>query len=613
MTALDYGVIGLYLAFATGVGLYASRRVAGSTTEYFVAGRSLPWWLAGSSMVATTFAADTPLAVTGLVATSGVAGNWLWWCVGIAHVVAALGFARLWRRLEVLTDAELVSRRYGGKWSERLRTITAGYQAIFINCLVMGWILVAMRKVSIALFPDYSPQLVTFGLLCLSMGYATLGGMHAVVLTDLVQLALAFLGASALALFALEEHGGISGLSESLHTAYPEQASSILSIIPDGDLPGLPIALFALLMTMGWWKNAQGAGYIVQRLSACKSPAEAEKGSLLFAVVHNALRPWPWILVGLAALLVWPLDGGACLAHADCSSPYSCLDGICRVEDRESTYPLMMTLYLPAGWLGLVVASMLAAFMSTMDTHVNWGASYLVNDLRFGRKKGTSAPLWHGRMGAFMLGLTAFALSQFMDSIADIWLVIIMLGGGIGSVWVGRWVWWRVSARVELVAMGAATLLALVVLALQRETLLWFDNPLFVGDISKVHEIWIVSGGALVCWVTSALFFPPEEESVLTTFYESVRPPAVGWGPIGARFPGNEMGTPAGVLLMRIALGLVAVFGTLYGVGTLLLGNAAVGIIGTCLGMSAFIWLLGHPLEEEKARIMKAETGEKPQ
>ena len=610
MTTLDYGVIGLYLAFATGVGLYAARRVAGSTTEYFVAGRSLPWWLAGSSMVATTFAADTPLAVTGLVATSGVAGNWLWWCVGIAHVVAALGFARLWRRLEVLTDAELVGRRYGGKWAQRLRTLTAGYQAVFINCLVMGWILVAMRKVSMALFPDFSPQLVTFLLLCLSMGYATLGGMHAVVLTDLMQLSLAFLGAGALAVFALEEHGGISGLTESFHVAYPEQASSMLSLIPDGDLPGLPLALFALLMTMGWWKNAQGAGYIVQRLSACKSPAEAEKGSLFFAVVHNALRPWPWILVGLAALLVWPLDGGTCLAAADCIHPYACLEGVCRVEDRESTYPLMMTRYLPAGWLGLVVASMLAAFMSTMDTHVNWGASYLVNDLKFGRDEGVPAPLWHGRVGAFVLGLTAFGLSQFMDSIADIWLVIIMLGGGIGSVWVGRWIWWRVSARVELVAMGSATLLALVVLAIQRENVLSVANPFFVGDLSKVHEIWIVTGGSLFCWVSSAWILPPEDPHVLESFYRSVRPPAAGWAPMKDLPHMEAPTTPTRTLALRIVLGLVAVFGTLLGVGTLLLGDGTAGLVGTLLGLSAFIWLLGHPLEEELERTIERHKGD---
>ena len=258
----------------------------------------------------------------------------------------------------MVTDAEIVAKRYSGPWAKRLRTITAGYQAIFINCLVMGWILVAMRKVSLAIFPDLSAELVTYGLMLLAIGYATLGGMRSVVITDLVQLCLAFVGAIALAFFALEDVGGIRGLIDGLHTTYPDRADSLLSLVPHGDLPGLPFTLFALLLTMGWWKNAQGAGYIVQRLSACKSPEDAEKGSLFFAVVHNALRPWPWILVGLAGLLVWPLDGGSCAEG--CTLPYSCIEGLCTVEDRESTYALLMVRYLPVGWLGIVVASMLA-------------------------------------------------------------------------------------------------------------------------------------------------------------------------------------------------------------------------------------------------------------
>lgn len=597
MSPLDLAIVFLYLLFATGVGIYASKRVGNSAEEYFVAGRTLPWWLAGSSMVATTFAADTPLAVTGLIASSGVAGNWLWWCVGIAHVIAALGFARLWRRLEVVTDAEIVAKRYGGPWAKRLRTITAGYQAIFINCLVMGWILVAMRKVSLALFPDLSADLVTYGLMLLAIGYATLGGMRSVVITDLVQLCLAFVGAIALAFFALEDVGGIRGLIDGLHTTYPDRADSLLSLVPHGDLPGLPFTLFALLLTMGWWKNAQGAGYIVQRLSACKSPEDAEKGSLFFAVVHNALRPWPWILVGLAGLLVWPLDGGSCAEG--CTLPYSCIEGLCRVEDRESTYALLMVRYLPVGWLGIVVASMLAAFMSTIDTHVNWGASYLVNDLKIGRSGDEPSPLWHGRAGALALGILAAFLSNFMDAISDIWLIVIMLGGGIGSVWVGRWLWWRVNARVELVAMASATGLAMMVFIVQKQILFGLENPLFAGDIPKTTEIMIVSGGSLFSWVASAWVTRPEPMDTLVEFYQRVHPPAFGWKPVI-----EHLGSPAESrrshrVLPRILAGLFAVYGTLFGMGNLLLGDTQTGWFILLPGLAAFLWLLRNPTPSE--------------
>ena len=522
-----------------------------------------------------------------------------------AHIVAALGFARLWRRLEVLTDAEIVNKRYGGIWARRLRTITAGYQAVFINCLVMGWILLAMQKLSIALFPEASPQLITTGLVFLSVGYATLGGMHAVVITDLVQLALAFIGAAGLAYFALSEQGGLQGMLDSLHTTYPERGESILSIIPHGDLPGLPITLFALLLTIGWWKNAQGAGYIVQRLSACKTPHEAEKASLLFAVVHNALRPWPWILVGLCALLVWPMEGGACSSDLLCEYPYTCVEGMCTVADREGTYPLMMTRYLPPGWLGLVVASMLAAFMSTMDTHINWGASYLVNDLRFGRKSDTPAPLWHGRLGAFALGFIALFLSQFMTEIANIWILVIMLGGGIGSVWVGRWIWWRVSARVELIAMASATSLAALVLLLKQDMLFGIDNPIFMAELTRTWEIIIVTIGTLTIWVSAAFVLPPEDEAILVSFYEKVRPPSPGWKPVIDQCPGAEDIKPPAIAL-RLTLGLLALYGSLFGMAWLLLGEDPIaGILALCLGAGAFTWLIRHPADP-----LRPETGD---
>lgn len=544
-------------------------------------------------MVATTFAADTPLVVTGLIASGGLAGNWVWWCVGIAHVVAALVFARLWRRLEVVTDAQITAVRYSGVWAQRLRAITAGYQALLINCLVMGWILVAMRKLSLALFPDSSPYIITGGLLGLSVFYSTLGGMHAVVLTDLIQFSLAMLGAVALAWFALDDMGGFSGLKTRLDTLYPEQVDSILSLTPTGDLPGLPLTLFAVLLTVGWWKNAQGAGYIVQRLSACKSPEEAEKASLFFAIVHNALRPWPWIVVGLVALVVWPLDGGACVEGIrHCGEGYQCVEGACTIQDREATYPWMMTKYLPPGWLGIVVASMLAAFMSTMDTHLNWGSSYLVHDFRLFSKDDGESPLWVGRAGSWVLAGLAFTCSLAMDSIVEVWLLLIMLGGGMGSVWLGRWIWWRVSARVELVAMASATLLAAITLVVQAPSLLGTSNPLYLGDIPKSVEMLFVIVGTLFLWILAALRFSPEPSETLTYFYRQVHPPRLGWRPIAADIPNHGVHAAKHRLVLRVALGLTAVYGTLWGMASgLIAGEGGLAVVGIGAGLGSWIFL----------------------
>lgn len=604
MSALDLGVVAAWMVLAMVIGLAVSRRASASSDEFFLAGRSLPWWLAGTSMVATTFAADTPLAVTGLVASGGIAGNWIWWTWGVAHVIAALVFARYWRRLRVVTDAEVMERRYTGRSAAALRVVKAGYMALFLNCLTMGWVILAMRKVSVALFPSWDPLLVTFGLMAMAVFYSTLGGMRSVVLTDIVQFALAMLGAVILAFYALDEPAlggaGLAGLPDALARVYPERAEGLLAFLPIGDLPGMPITLFAVMLTVGWWRLAEGGGYIVQRLGACADAREAERAGTWFAVLHNAIRPWPWILVGLVALVVWPLEAGPC--DAGCPVDYTCVEAVCQVPDREATYAMMLTRTLPSGLLGMVVASLLAAFMSTVDTHVNWGASYVVRDVweRFVDPEASPASQVRvGRVAVVAMALIAGLASLGMDSISSVWLFLIMLGSGLGSVSVARWLWWRVNAHAEIAALLASTLLSLGVVVGGSEQLFGMESPLYVAQIPQATRILIVALGSLAAWIPVALFTRPDPPEVLERFYRDARPLGPGWGPVAARCPEVSTAVPGG-LVVRPALGLLAVFGSLFGLGGVLLRGPAWGGLAIA-GLAAMAWLILRAGQESDA------------
>jgi len=567
----DTLIILAYLLGSLAVGAVVTRKASRSSEDYFVAGRSLPWWLAGTSMVATTFAADTPLAITGLVASGGIAGNWIWWAVGIAHVIAAVVFSRLWRRLKVVTDAEVLERRYSGPIASILRTVKAGYSAILLNVLTMGWVALAMRKIAGEVLPGWDPTWVTFGLMGLAATYSLLGGMRSVVITDVAQLLLALVGSVALAVVVVQDQGGLSGLVASIHETYPETGDQILAFVPQGDLPGLPVSLFAVLLTVAWWRQAEGSGYIVQRLGASKSPRDAERASIWFAVLHNAIRPWPWILVALAALVVWPLDGGP--------------------ADREALYATMMVERLPTGLLGVAVAALLAAFMSTIDTHMNWGASYLVRDgwERFGGDEKHSVSV--GRVCGVLLVGAGGGVSLMMDSIADMWLFIITLGSGLGSVALGRWLWWRVNAHAELTALVVSSLVAGAVVLLGQESLFDWANPLHV-PISKTARILWVAGLSLAAWVPVALFGPRTKQSVLREFVACARPPGF-WGPFTFE---QEKGTR---ILMRVGVGWLAVFATLFGLGGWLLKGPGWSVL-LLAGLSSTLWLLFRQGSEEQ-------------
>lgn len=658
LAAVDYVIIAAYVVFALVVGSLFLKKASEGIESFFVGDRKLPWWLAGTSIVATTFAADTPLAVSGIVATDGISGNWIWWSWAVAHLTAAFFFARLWRRSGVITDAEITELRYGGKPAAFLRAFKAVYFGIFINCLTMAWVLAAMVKISLAFF-DVEPALVIAGCVLVSVAYTTLGGFRGVVITDLIQFTLGMIGAIALALIVVNQLGGIgapplegapatsgSGLLGQLYASTADDASrsydDIVSFIPPKGHPTLPPLLFVVLLLAGWWQYAEGNGYTVQRLAATKNEGHALGASLWFSVAHNALRPWPWILVGLASLVIYPslpgeapkqinaggviiepgrvdvATGGTLsfsgLSRAGCHAsvleqtvpltsdgkrqlaafaPFTSsgvTDVVVRcpgplseppvlrapglhveLTDREMAYPLIMGKALPAGLLGLVVASLLAAFMSTIDTHTNWGASYLVNDVyrRFLRPNEDERHyVWVSRGCILLMAVLAGVAAMYITSIASVWRFLINLGAGLGSVAAARWYWSRVTPHAELGAIVVTTALTLFLEVFCTRTFFGGENPLFWFEVPAWAKILLIAGASLATWIPIALLGPRNDPATLRRFCERIRPPGPGWR--GVREGPAE---PMRGMFLRFLGGLVVVFGSLFGIGDLLLGR----------------------------------------
>ncbi|MGB5817712.1 MAG: sodium:solute symporter family protein [Thermoanaerobaculia bacterium] len=680
----DFALIGLYLVFAVAVGSFFTRKASRGIESFFVGDRRLPWWIAGTSMVATTFAADTPLAVTGIVAADGISGNWIWWCWAIAHLVSTFFFARMWQRSGVITDAEIIELRYAGRPAAILRGVKAAYFGLFINCLTMAWVMAAMIKIARAFF-DIEPGWVVAGCVLVSVLYTTLGGFRSVVITDLVQFGLGMVGAIVLAVLVVGQMGGMgsaptnneagSGLLGELASTVEAEGrrtfEDVLDFVPPRDHPTIPPIYFAVLLTVGWWRYAEGNGYLVQRMAACRDEGHAQGASLWFSVAHNALRPWPWIVVALAALVFYPrlpgqpagelrqsvvdIDGselqltvgpdrvdvatggelrltgfptdcqatladqtvpleadptGEQLAHfagfADSGLfdlVVSCPDlprgaetelrfpGM-RIEltDREMAYPLMMGRTLPPGVLGLVVASLLAAFMSTIDTHTNWGASYLVQDL-YRRFLVTEADSRHyvlvSRICVVLMAALAGLTSLFIHDIASVWRFLLTLGAGLGSVSAARWYWSRVTPYAEFAALGVSTALAISMEVFFTPTLFGGPNPWFVTALPAWQKILIIAFASLGTWIPVALWGPRNKADTLRQFASKVRPPGRSWAPYR-----TGPADPIEPAILRFAAGLAVVFGTLFGTGDLLLGNVIRGSIEVVAAMVLLLMIV---------------------
>jgi len=505
---LDWTVVALYLAGTVALGLFVARRGARSLAEFFVGGRAIPWWLAATSMAATTFNVDTPLYVAGRVARAGVAGNWEWWCFAFGHVLLAVLLARLWRRANVLTDLELTELRYAGRPAAVLRASRAFLLAVPFNCISIGYGMLAMRKVMGALgVLDHLPALpgddrlwAILPIVLAVLIYTAAAGLWGVVATDFLQYVLAMVGAVTVMLFALGDLGGPRGLADALRAAGQE---SHLDLVPLGEGALVPLSTFVGYVAIQWWafRNSDGGGMFIQRLSATRDEGSAVRAAHAFNVLNYVVRTWPWVLVGLAALVLLP-----------------------GLEDPELAYPMLMLRYLPAGMLGLVFASMLAAFMSTVSTQVNWGASYLVHDLyaRFAGVTDERRLLRAARLATVIITLLAATVSFFMEDVGEVFRFLILIGNGPGLVLLLRWFWWRINAAAELAAMGAGLLLA-------GATYL----PALAG-LTFGQRLLLTAFGALAVWVPAMLLTRPEPVAVLDRFYARVRPDGA-WGPVRAR------------------------------------------------------------------------------
>lgn len=580
MSTLDFSIVGAYMLVTLGLGIYLARRAGGSLVDFFVGGRSLPWWLAGTSMAATTFSIDTPLYVAGVVGTRGIAGNWEWWGYAIAHVILIYVFARLWRRAEIVTDNELTEIRYGGRPAATLRAVKGFLFAVVIGPIGIGYAMLAMVKVvdalqvfpSLGLDPGEAAKLwsvVAVGLFVLL--YAGVAGLWGVAATDFFQFFLGLAGALLVAVVAVSHVGG---LGEVVAGAQRLTTFDVLSFTPlefgGGSLvgwsraAGISALTFFSYVAILWWafRRSDGGGEFIQRLSAVRTEEDAEKAAWFFNIMNYVVRTWPWVVVAVVALVVYP-----------------------DLDDPELGYPRLMLDFLPAGVLGLVVASLVAAFMSTVSTAINWAASYITNDLyaRFVRPGARDHELvWFARVASALVTILGATAAFYADSVATVYRLILAVGTGPGLVLILRWYWWRINAWAELSAMLAG----FVVGALTS-----LDNPIYTLRIDDFGlRLLVTAGITLAVWVPIMLLTRPEDDETLDAFYTRVRPGGPGWARQRNR-TGLEPAQDLGMDLQRVGAGLLILFGLMFALGGLVLLRPGVAAGNAVAAGAGYIWL----------------------
>ena len=483
MENLDWIIFVAYLVFVFILGVWASKKASTGIESYFVADRNLPWWWLGISIVATTFAADTPLAVTGITANNGIVGNWLWWSWAATYITVAIFFAQRWRKSGVLTDVEFIELRYDGEQAAFLRAFKAFFFGVVLNCFILGWVITAAVSIAspfvqwsdilpalYSFFENYYPTFLLFKgdlnatitivfLILIVLTYSSMGGIRGVILTDLVQFVIAMVTSIIFAYFAITELGGMEGIQTQLVDIYgTENAAHFTEFLPSLNNPLLPFHIFLIYTLVQWWVrfDSDGTGYIAQRINTAKSAADAQKGALFFAISFIALRTWPWILIGLVSLVMFPIGN---------ETANFLVEGELVKNSREVAYPVIMKLILPVGLLGLTFTSLMAAFMSTVDTHLNWGASYLTNDIyrRFINKNAEEKDLIKiSRFFVVAIALLAIIVSSQMTSIEGAWKFFINAAAGLGIAQIMRWFWWRANAYTEISAMVVALLITII-------------------------------------------------------------------------------------------------------------------------------------------------------
>ncbi len=576
LTSIDWTVVAIYGAVTLVLGFWFTRRAGQSVEEYFVAGRSLPWWLAGTSIAATWFATDAPLATAGLVRTRGIFGNWLWWYEAAGILFLVFFYAKLWRRAEILTDAEFVELRYSGRPAAVLRGFSALYNGILRNAVVMGWVMLAMVKFARVML-GWSPELTLVVCVGLALTYTIASGLWGVVVTDILQFTAGMLGSLTLAGIVLVRFGGPASLAAQVR-ALPDAPLATLDLVPNAaHISSLEFVSFLCLIFLLWMRSGHD-GYIAQRLFATKNERQSLLASFWFSFAGTVLVTWPWVVVGLGSLLVLPLaTAGPQLA-----------------ADPELAYPMMIVEMMPSGLRGLMVATFLAAFMSTMDTHLCWGASYLVNDIyrRFVRRNRSERHyVLASRLAVVVLVLVAAATAWQMESIQRAWIYIIQLTAGVAVVWLLRWYWWRVNAWAEVSAMTGSFVLAnggfwiggLHRLGLVSDSVMAGVGHFYGGEFDFIRATIIL----LACtgvWLVVTLNTAPTEQSVLQTFYRRVKPGG-WWGPVAASCPDVIVQRDGRTKWLGFGFGILFVYGSLLGAGYLLTGRPGPGTVAILLSM----------------------------
>jgi Na+/proline symporter len=566
LSLIDWLIIAAYFALSLVVGLYYARRAGRSTEDFFLSDRSMPWWLAGTSMVATTFAADTPLAVTEMVARNGVAGNWLWWSMLASGMLTVFFFARLWRRAEVMTDVEFVELRYAGKPAAFLRGFRALYLGLPINLIIMGWVNLGMAKVL-----SGTLGLAKWHALALCLGitflYSILSGFWGVVVTDAVQFVIAMIGSIALAIFAVRAVGGIEVLKTRLEGVTPVGGgepfgAGAISLWSDGSAPWmLPLLTLAVYLSVNWWASwypgsePGGGGYVAQRIFSAKNEKHGLLATLWFTIAHYALRPWPWIIVALCSLVLYR-DG---VVNPETGQP-----------DAAFGYVQVMNDLLPVGFRGLLLAAFAAAYMSTISTQMNWGSSYLINDFyrRFVKRDATERHyVMASRLATLLVVLLSVVVTYFMNRITSGWELIMSLGAGTGLVYILRWYWWRINAWSEISAMTAA-----LVVSLALRYFVVFDASTPAGF---AQSILTTVGVTTLVWLSVTFLTQPEPIEKLSSFYRRVHPAGPGWRRVAVACGLAERRGEIKPNLLNWALGVVLVYAMLFGIGEVIFGHWA--------------------------------------
>lgn len=584
LSTIDWVVIVAYFAMNLAIGLFYYRRASQSVGEFFISGRDVPWWLAGTSMVATTFGADTPLVVTGIVFRYGIAGNWLWWSMALSGMLTVFFFARLWRRAGVLTDMEFAELRYAGAPAAFLRGFRALYLALPVNTIIMGWVNLAMAKVLELTLGIRKLDAVMF---CLAMTviYAAISGLWAVLWTDVLQFVLKMSMVIALAVFAVRAVGGMGALQAKLAAHTAPEGSPYTAFVPDWTSGWF--VMFLVYLSVNWWASwypgaePGGGGYVAQRIFSAKNEKNSLAATLWFNIAHYALRPWPWILTALVAVLMFP-----------------------ETKDPETGYIQVMIAELPPSLRGLMLAGFAAAYMSTIGTHINLGASYLINDVyrRFMvRDRDQKHYVRASRMATVLVTLLAAVATYYMHSIEGAWKFLIAIGAGAGLVFMLRWFWWRINAWSEVSAMTAAAVSSLWLQSRLStgfvDRLRGFDPRLPAGPLNAADAhgfAWLMvltTAFTTVSWIAVTLLTPPEPEDRLREFYRKVQPASVGWRRI-ARLEGIESNQNLVWSAVDWIAGCALIYFALFGIGKLIFGDWFAGVcmlIGAA-GMLRFLF-----------------------